>query len=100
MQVPIAEQGFSIFPLRLYCGDKFVFKFNKNVFACAANINGIIYRTANTTLSYPHKIILDPGEGRTIINYSGPIVECNIIDGLNYISVTPEETNYTLTWVI
>lgn len=109
MQAPIIPSGFPIFPLRIKCGDKIKFTFNNdiaspNAFACAANIDGIIYRTANyTNNSYPNKITLQPSGGFSIVNPSytptTDIATRNIIDSINYISVSPNNTtNYTLTW--
>ena len=109
MQSPITQSGFPIFPLRVKCGDKFVFTFNNdinspNAFACAANIDGVIYRTVNNTNTlYPNKIILHPSTGFSIVNPSYvPTTDLptrNIIDSINYISVSPNNTtNYTLTW--
>ena len=109
MQSPITQSTFPIFPLKINCGDKFIFTFNNdsesfNAFACAANIDGIIYRTANNTTNlYPNKITLQPSIGFSIVNPSyAPITDLptrNIIDSINYISVSPNNTtNYTLTW--
>lgn len=109
MQSPITQLSFPIFPLQINCEDKFVFKFNNdtsspNAFACAANINGIIFRTANSTnTTYPNKINLEPSIGYNIVDPSySPTTDLptrNIIDTINYISVSPNNTNnYTLTW--
>jgi hypothetical protein len=113
MQAPITQSQFPIFPLKVFCGDKFIFTFNNdggtpNAFACAANIDGIIYRTANNTNpSYPHKIVLIPQTGYTIVNptYSPTtdLVTRNIVDTINYISVNPNNSNtsnYVLSWTI
>ena len=109
MQTPITQPMFPIFPLKIYSGDKLIFKFNNdigtpNAFACAANIDGIIYRTVNNTiLSYSNKIKLQPTTGFSIVNPSytptTDILTRNIIDSINYISVSPNNvSNYTLIW--
>jgi hypothetical protein len=111
MQSPITSSQFSIFPLKVYCGDKILFTFNNdastpNVFACAVNLNGIIYRTVNNTVtSYPNKITLKPQSNMTIVNPSyNPTTDLptrNIVDTINYISVNPNFTgDRTLTWKI
>jgi hypothetical protein len=111
MQSPIIGSTFSIFPLVINNGDKIIFKFNNdlgspNAFACAANIDGIIYRTANNTNNlYPNKIILNPTVGFNIVNPSyiptTDLATRNIIDSINYISVSPNNTtDYTLTWIL
>jgi hypothetical protein len=111
MQSPITSSQFPILPLKINCGDKFLFTFNNdtgspNAFACAANIDGIIYRTVNNTISsYPNKIVLTPDIGFNIINpLYNPTTDLatrNIVDTVNYISVSPNNTNdYTLIWYI
>lgn len=111
MQSPIVPLNFPIFPLKVCTGDKFIFTLNNNLnshnaFACAANIDGIIYRTVNNTIvNYPNKIILQTLYGFNIVNPSySPITDLssrNIIDTINYISVSPNNsTNYTLTWTV
>jgi len=108
VQSPITN-SFEIFPLRVYCGDKIVFKFNNdadspNSFACAANINGIIYRTSASN-AYADRIILQPDLGFTIVPPSytptTDLATRNIIDSINYIAVSPNNANsYTLTWIL
>ncbi len=111
MQSPITQLTFPIFPLQINCGDKLIFKFyndisTPNAFACAANINGIIFRTANNTNnSYPNKINLEPTTGYNIVDPSyNPTTDLptrNIIDTVNYISVSPNNiNNYVLTWTL
>jgi hypothetical protein len=111
MQSPITQPSFPIFPLNINCGDKLVFTFNNdlstpNAFACAVNIDGIIYRTANSTNAfYPNKINLDAGPGFSIIDPSysptTDLITRNIVDTLNYISVSPNNvSSYTLTWIL
>lgn len=113
MQSPITQSQFPIFPLKISCGDKFIFIFNNdanspNAFACAANIDGFIYRTVNNTVSvYPNKINLQASPGFTIINptYSPTtdLITRNIVDTINYISISPNNLNsfnYTITWTI
>ena len=109
MQSPITSSQFSIFPLRVCRGDKFIFKFNNdigtpNAFACAANINGILYKSSSSNI-YPFKIILQPDPGFSIVNPTyNPITDLptqNIINSINYISISPNTmTNYTLTWIL
>jgi len=110
MQSPITLTQFPIFPLKLRCGDRIVFIFNNdintpNAFACAANIDGNIYRTVNSTISsYSNKITLHPLTGYTIVDPSyNPITDLptrNIIDTINYISVNPKSNNYILVWTL
>ena len=111
MQSPITPLQFPIFPLKVYCGDKISFTFNNdnnslNAFACAVNMDGIIYRTVNNTISsYPNKITLQPSSGFTIVNPSysptTDLITRNIVDTVNYISVSPNNVaNYTVTWTI
>ena len=111
MQSPIVPLHFPIFPLKVCTGDKFIFTFNNdlntpNAFACAANIDGLIYRTVNNTIvNYPNKIVLQPLSGFNIVNPSySPVTDLssrNIIDTINYISISPNNTsNYTLSWTI
>jgi hypothetical protein len=111
MQSPITSSQFPIFPLKVCCGDKILFTFNNdnstpNAFACAANINGIIYRTVNNTvITYPDKITLKPQTNFSIVNPSyAPTTDLptrNIVDTVNYISVSPNFSgNNTLTWKI
>jgi len=105
MQSPITP--FGIFPLKVNCGDKIVFKFDNdiespNAFACAANINGILYRSASNNV-YPDKIILQPDSGFVVVsptyNPTTDLATRNIVDTPNYISVSPNTMNsYTLTW--
>ena len=107
MQTPITQPSFPIFPLKIICGDKIIFKFDNdigspNAFACAANIDGIIYRTSNNNL-YPNKINLKSTTGFSIVNPSyiptTDLVTRNIIDSINYISVSPNSSSkYTLIW--
>jgi len=112
MQTPIILPSFSIFPLEINCGDKFIFKFRnktdtQNAFACAANIDGIIHRTANnknnTLSNYPNKINLETLNYFILVNPSytptTDILTRNIIDSSNYISISPNiNTTYTLIW--
>jgi hypothetical protein len=111
MQSPITQLPFLIFPLKINCGDKLEFTFENdlltpNAFACAVNIDGIIYRTANSTNSfYPNKINLDAVAGFSIIDplYSPTtdIITRNIVDTINYIAVSPNTvSSYTLTWIL
>jgi hypothetical protein len=111
MQSPVTSAQFPIFPLCLSCGDRFIFTFNNdlttpNAFACSANINGVIYRTANNTVSlYPDKITLKPTIGFSIVNPSySPTTDLmtrNIINTVNYISISPNTaSNFTLTWLL
>jgi hypothetical protein len=110
MQSPITSSQFPIFPLEIFNGDKFIFVFENdtntpNAFACAANINGNIYRTINSTDSLINEIKLEPTTGFGIIDplYS-PITDLatrNIIDTINYISIDPNNSpSYMLTWTI
>lgn len=107
MQAPITSTQFPIFPIKIYCGDKIVFKFNNdistpNAFACAVNIDGLIYRTYNSAqISSPNKINLKTTSGFTIVNPSylptTDLITRNIVDTKNYISVSPNNvTDYTL----
>jgi hypothetical protein len=109
MQSPITQTSFPIFPLKINCGDKLEFIFDNdlltpNAFACAVNIDGIIYRTANSTNPFfPNKINLNAATGFSIIDPSysptTDIITRNIVDTINYISVTPNTvSSYTLTW--
>jgi hypothetical protein len=109
MQSPITQPSFPIFPLKINCGDKLNFTFENdlltpNAFACAVNIDGIIYRTANSTNAfYPNKINFVVGSGFSIIDPSysptTDIITRNIVDTINYISVSPNTvSSYTLTW--
>lgn len=109
MQAPITSPQFPIFPLKVCRGDKFTFTFNNdintpNAFACAANIDGILYKSSNNNI-YPIKIILQPDTGFTIVKPTyNPITDLptrNIIDTINYISVSPNTMpTYTLTWIL
>ena len=76
-------------------------------FACAANIDGVIYRTANNLAipspNYPNKISLETVTGFILVNPSymitTDILTRNIIDSTNYISISPNITTiYTLIW--
>ena len=109
MQSPITSLQFPIFPLSICSGDKFIFLFNNdislpNAFACAANIDGILYKTANSTVSLtPYNIVLHPTIGHIIIDPSySPITDLstrNIVNATNYISISPNNiSDYTLTW--
>jgi len=111
MQSPITQPSFPIFPLKIKCGDKLKFTFENdllspNAFACAVNIDGIIYRTANSTNPYyPNKINLNTVTGFSIIDPSysptTDIITRNIVDTINYISVSPNTvSSYTLTWIL
>ena len=111
MQSPITQPSFAIFPLKVNCGDKLEFTFENdlltpNSFACAVNIDGIIYRTANSTNPfYPNKINLNTSTGFSIIDPSysptTDIITRNIVDTINYISITPNTvSSYTLTWIL
>lgn len=103
MQSPITPLNFPIFPLKINCGDKIIFKFENdlgtpNAFACAVNIDGILYRTVNSTQpTYPNKIVLEPEIGYNVVdpsyNPTTDIATRNIIDTINYISVTPNNSN-------
>jgi len=107
MQSPITSIQFPIFPLQIDNGDKIEFTFNNdpntlNAFACAANINGKIYRTFNNTILGTNKINLQPSSGFTIVNPSysptTDLITRNIVDTVNYISLVPNNTNFVLTW--
>jgi len=112
MQSPKTFPTFPIFPLEINAGDKFIFKYSNdsitpNAFACAANIDGVIYRTANnqnnTLPNYPNKITLETITGFILVNPSYMITTDiqtrNIIDSINYISISPNITTiYTLIW--
>ncbi len=111
MQSPITQSSFPIFPLKINCGDKLEFTFENdlltpNAFACAVNIDGIIYRTANSTNPfYPNKINLNAATGFSITDPSysptTDIITRNIVDTINYISVIPNTViSYTLTWIL
>ena len=111
MQSPITQSQFPIFPLKICTGDKFIFIFSNNLntpnaFACAANIDGNIYKTFNNNITtYFNKITLETTTGYNIVNPSysptTDLVTRNIIDTMNYISVIPNNTSiYTLIWVI
>jgi hypothetical protein len=111
MQSPITQASFPIFPLKINCGDKLEFTFDNdlltpNAFACSVNIDGIIYRTSNSTNAfYLNKINLNAVAGFSIIDplYSPTtdIITRNIVDTINYISVSPNTvSSYTLTWIL
>ena len=105
IQTPINQQSsFSIFPLQINNGDKLIFQFDNdlsipNSFACIANINGIIHRTFNNNYSSPDKIILKTTNGYNIVNPSINVPTLNLIDSINYISISPNNvSNHTLIW--
>ena len=108
IQSPIISLQFPVFPLRVCNGDKFLFTFNNdastpNAFACAANIDGNLYKTVNSTVHTSYKIVLHPPISYSIVDPSySPTTDLatrNIIDTENYISINSSNGgDYTLIW--
>ena len=100
------------FPMKIRTGDRFEFTYNNvvstnNAFACAANIDGKLYRTFRPSLGHQeHQIYVCPKTiGSTIIDplYS-PVTDIatrNIVDTPNYVAVSPNVAgDITVVWTV